>query len=271
MSENTLKAKILQLAGPAVGAQNLEIWGLEVIEAGRMLVRLYVDMPGRAEEAAPAETEDGDIPENISATVDQCESISRQLALALDAEEVIDRPYTLEVSTPGLDRLFFSADQMKDYTGEIIDARYPEAITPGDPVKPHRVWRGTLDTATGRLMEGSVVLDNRDYADRSMISDIRMNPWDEKWASIAVEVVTDLCDFEESGITEIWNWGETQMDGLWGVEVRIVAADGGVYRAEISYTLEKVMTLRYNDAASIAAEDDYYANMMITEEVPVNE
>ena len=144
MSENTLKAKILQLAGPAVGAQNLEIWGLEVIEAGRMLVRLYVDTPGRAEEEAPAETEDGDIPENISATVDQCESISRQLALALDAEEVIDRPYTLEVSTPGLDRLFFSADQMKDYTGEIIDARYPGAITPGDPVKPHRVWRGTL-------------------------------------------------------------------------------------------------------------------------------
>ena len=162
MSENTLKAKILQLAGPAVGAQNLEIWGLEVIEAGRMLVRLYVDTPGRAEEEAPAETEDGDIPENISATVDQCESISRQLALALDAEEVIDRPYTLEVSTPGLDRLFFSADQMKDYTGEIIDARYPEAITPGDPVKPHRVWRGTLLEAGGDsfvLQPGSVSED----------------------------------------------------------------------------------------------------------------
>ena len=158
MSENTLKAKILQLAGPAVGAQNLEIWGLEVIEAGRMLVRLYVDTPGRAEEEAPAETEDGDIPENISATVDQCESISRQLAL----EEVIDRPYTLEVSTPGLDRLFFSADQMKDYTGEIIDARYPGAITPGDPVKPHRVWRGTLLEAGGDsfvLQPGSVSED----------------------------------------------------------------------------------------------------------------
>ena len=40
---------------------------------------------------------------------------------------------------------------------------------------------------------------------------------------------------------------------------------------EISYTLEKVMTLRYNDAVSIAAEDDYYANMMTMEEVPVNE
>ena len=165
MSENTLKAKILQLAGPAVGAQNLEIWGLEVIEAGRMLVRLYVDTPGRAEEEAPAETEDGDIPENISATVDQCESISRQLALALDAEEVIDRPYTLEVSTPGLDRLFFSADQMKDYTGEIIDARYPGAITPGDPVKPHRVWRGTLLEAGG---DSFVLLRRRHVSPRGL-------------------------------------------------------------------------------------------------------
>ena len=142
MSENTLKAKILQLAGPAVAAQNLTIWGLELLETGRMLVRLYVDMPEA--DAAPAETEDGDVPQNISATVDQCESISRQLALALDAEETIDRPYTLEVSTPGFDRLFFSAAQMKDYAGSVVEAKYPAAFTPGDPVKPHRVWRGSL-------------------------------------------------------------------------------------------------------------------------------
>ena len=51
---------------------------------------------------------------------------------------------------------------MKDYTGEIIDARYPEAITPGDPVKPHRVWRGTLLEAGGDsfvLQPGSVSED----------------------------------------------------------------------------------------------------------------
>ena len=160
MSESTLKAKILQLAGPAVAAQNLTIWGLELIETGRMLVRLYVDMPEAA--AEPAETEDGDIPQNISATVDQCERISRQLALALDAEETIDRPYTLEVSTPGFDRLFFSVDQMKDYAGEVVEAKYPAAYTPGDPVKPHRVWRGSL-LETGEdsfvIQPGSVAED----------------------------------------------------------------------------------------------------------------
>ena len=84
-----------------------------------------------------------------------------------------------------------------------------------------------------------------------------------------MEAVTDLCGFEESGITEIRNWSETTLNELQGVEVRVITADGGVYRAEISYALEEVMTLQYNDAVSIAAEDDYYIHYM--EEVPVNE
>ena len=128
------------------------------------------------------------------------------------------------------------------------------------------MWRGVLDMATGRLIEGSVALISPSNA---IPSDIRMDPWDEKWASIAVEAVTDLCGFEESGITEIRNWSETNLNELQGVEVRIMTSDGGVYRTEISYVLEEVMMLRYNDAVSIAAEDDYYAHFM--EEVPVNE
>ena len=131
-----------------------------------------------------------------------------------------------------------------------------------------RMWRGVLDMATGRLIEGSVALISPSNA---IPSDIRMDPWDEKWASIAVEAVTAHSTFEESGITEIRNWSETNLNELQGVEVRVVMADGGVYRVEISYTLEKVMALRYNDAVSIAAEDEYYANMMTMEEVPVNE
>ena len=130
------------------------------------------------------------------------------------------------------------------------------------------MWRGVLDMATGRLIEGSVTLISPSNA---IPSDIRMDPWDEKWASIAVEAVTAHSTFEESGITEIRNWSETKLNELQGVEVRVVMADGGVYRVEISYTLEKVMALRYNDAVSIAAEDEYYANMMTMEEVPVNE
>ena len=132
-----------------------------------------------------------------------------------------------------------------------------------------RRWSGSIDISTGRLIEGRVDLDDRYYTDGLMVSDIRMDPWDEKWASIAVEAVTDLCGFEESGITEIRNWSETNLNELQGAEVRVVIADGGVYRVEISYTLEKVMTLRYNDAVSMTAEDDFYTHFM--KEVPVNE
>ena len=132
-----------------------------------------------------------------------------------------------------------------------------------------RIWRGSIEVATGRLIEGRVVLDDRYYGENSMISDIRMDPWDEKWASIAVEAVTAHSGSEESGITEIRNWGEATMNELHGVEIRIVTANGGVYRARVSYALGEAMTLYYNDAVSIAAEDDYYIHSM--EEVPVNE
>ena len=128
------------------------------------------------------------------------------------------------------------------------------------------MWRGVLDMATGRLIEGSVTLISPSNA---IPSDIRMDPWDEKWASIAVEAVTAQSTFEKNSITEIRNWSETNLNELQGAEVRVVMADGGVYRVEISYTLEKVMTLRYNDAVSMTAEDDFYTHFM--KEVPVNE
>ncbi len=110
MSNGSLRDTLLALAAPAVRAQGLDIWGLEIVEGRQMVVRLYVE----AARAAGTEEDGGDI-RLLSATVDQCEAISRQFSLALDAEEVIDRAYTLEVSTPGFNRLFFSAEQMVPY------------------------------------------------------------------------------------------------------------------------------------------------------------
>lgn len=132
-----------------------------------------------------------------------------------------------------------------------------------------RIWRGSIEAATGQLIEGSVVLDNRYYGANAIISDIRMDPWDEKWALIALGAVKEISVFEENSITEILNWGEASLNELHGVEIRIVTANGGIYRAQVSYTLGEAMTLRYNDAVSIAAEDNFYIHSM--KEVPVNE
>ena len=149
MSEESLRETILRLAAPAVSGQGLETWGLELNESGRMLVRLYVETPASKEslDAEPldgAPSEDGEEAALLSATIDQCESISRQLAFALEAEDVIDRAYTLEVSTPGFNRIFFSLDQMRPYVGDMVEARMLSAYSPTSEIPTRRSWRGVL-------------------------------------------------------------------------------------------------------------------------------
>ena len=57
-----------------------------------MVLRVQIDRPGPA-----AKEED-------SVSVDDCASVSRDLSAILDVEDVVPTAYTLEVSSPGLDR-----------------------------------------------------------------------------------------------------------------------------------------------------------------------
>ncbi|MBQ2515918.1 MAG: ribosome maturation factor RimP [Desulfovibrio sp.] len=151
-----MKDAVLALAEPAVEAEGLAVWGLEILESGRMAIRLFVDMPEPAgqndgqegdSDLALDEAGDGALAQ-ISATVDQCERISRQLALALDMEDLVDRAYTLEVSSPGFNRIFFSLDQMRPYVGDMVEARMHEAWAP-EGQTPRRVWKGVLEAVDG--------------------------------------------------------------------------------------------------------------------------
>ena len=56
LSANALKDAVLALAEPAVEAEGLSVWGLEILESGRMAIRLFVDMPEPAggEQPLPA-------------------------------------------------------------------------------------------------------------------------------------------------------------------------------------------------------------------------
>ncbi len=150
MSANALKDAVLALAAPAAEAEGLAVWGLEILESGRMAIRLFVDLPDPAgqEGEGPAQDEAGGGLAQISATVDQCERISRQLALALDMEDLVDRAYTLEVSSPGFNRIFFSLDQMRPYVGDMVEARMHEAWAP-EGQAPRRVWKGVLEAVDG--------------------------------------------------------------------------------------------------------------------------
>jgi ribosome maturation factor RimP len=97
------------LLAPAVKALGLRIWGIEYLSQGkRSLLRIYID---------------GD--EGV--TIDDCERVSKQVSDLLDVENVLVSSYTLEVSSPGLDRLLFKPEQYAESIGETVDVRlnYP--------------------------------------------------------------------------------------------------------------------------------------------------
>ena len=56
--------------------------------------------------------------------VEDCEKISKHVIKLLDVENDFSNKYLLEVSSPGLDRKFFSQDQYSSYLDNIIKVRY---------------------------------------------------------------------------------------------------------------------------------------------------
>ena len=158
MSENSLKETVTRLATPLVQAQGLEIWGVEIAQAGRTTVRVFVDLPLEVKQAQAALSADSDPADNLedsadimtarSASIDQCEEISRQLGLALEVEDLIEQAYVLEVSTPGFSRLFFSLDQMRSYVGDMVELRMVSAYAPENAPAARRAWRGVLREVT---------------------------------------------------------------------------------------------------------------------------
>lgn len=154
LMNETIKEKILNLSRPLVEAQGLEIWGLDVQEPPARLVRLFVDIPTATQienadsgkspvspDFGRSERDDWFDDPQLSASIDQCEEISRALGLALEVEDLFPGPWTLEVSTPGLERKFYSLAQMRPYIGDIVEGRLAAPLE-ADPSR--KVYRGRL-------------------------------------------------------------------------------------------------------------------------------
>ncbi|PNS08041.1 ribosome maturation factor RimP [Solilutibacter silvestris] len=98
--------QLQDLLAPTVHALGLELLGLEYLpQPGGSLVRLYIDVAG---------------PEAGERTVgiDECEQVSREVAALLDVEDPITGNYTLEVSSPGIERPLFTPAQFARFIGE---------------------------------------------------------------------------------------------------------------------------------------------------------
>ncbi len=101
-------ALIEAIVAPVVQTLGFELWGIEYLGQGKhTLLRIYI------------EKEEG-------IDIDDCAQVSRQISAILDVEDPISSHYTLEVSSPGLDRMLFKIDQYKAYLGSKIKLRLTE-------------------------------------------------------------------------------------------------------------------------------------------------
>ena len=94
------------LLAPTIASMGLELLGVEYLPApGSAVLRLYIDVPEA--EAATRHV-----------TIEDCEGASREVSAQLDVEDPISGNYTLEVSSPGIDRPLFTAAQFARFVGE---------------------------------------------------------------------------------------------------------------------------------------------------------
>jgi ribosome maturation factor RimP len=97
-----LRDQLSEMLGPVVADLGYELWELEFApRAGGGLLRLYID------------STDG-------ITLDDCERVSRAVSDKLDEEDPIAGRYTLEVSSPGLDRVLRTREHFARYAGEQV-------------------------------------------------------------------------------------------------------------------------------------------------------
>jgi ribosome maturation factor RimP len=129
--------QLTDMLEPTVEALGFELWGVEYLSQGRhSVLRIYI------------EGENG-------ITVDDCAAVSEQVGSVLDVEDPITGEYTLEVSSPGMDRLLFKLDQYPGYVGEMVELRLRSAF------EGRRRYKGVLQGIEG----DDVVLrvDNHEY------------------------------------------------------------------------------------------------------------
>ncbi len=93
-------ANVIDVVRPVVESLGYELVGVEYLTQGRDgLLRVYIDH------------EDG-------IGVEDCKRVSHQLSGVLDVEDPIRGHYTLEVSSPGLDRPLFTAEHFQQFAGQ---------------------------------------------------------------------------------------------------------------------------------------------------------
>jgi len=139
IGQESIAERARRLLEPVLERDGLELVDVEWLRAaGRWTLRVYMDKPG-------------------GVTVDDCQAESRILETILDAEDLIEPAYDLEVSSPGLERPLRKKEDFVRFAGRPahLKAYAPLADTaPGQP--PRKQFSGELRGFSDGAVEISI-------------------------------------------------------------------------------------------------------------------
>ncbi len=130
--------------------------GFEVVELvmlrdeGRWVLRLRIDAPPGIHPPLPLGRGLGEGDAHHGVTIADCAKVARELGGVLDVEAQIPVAYSLEVSSPGLDRPLRTALDFARFAGSEVEIRTLE------PIEERRNFRGRLDGVEDNIVRMTV-------------------------------------------------------------------------------------------------------------------
>jgi ribosome maturation factor RimP len=130
--------RVREIADRVAASSGLEIVDLEFLGGGKArMLRVFLDKPAAGTDPL------------AGVTHEDCAKFSREFGTILDVEDVMPGAYTLEVSSPGLDRKLVKAADFARFTGSRVK------LTTLQPVNNNRHFEGRLE----KLEDGRLTLD----------------------------------------------------------------------------------------------------------------
>jgi ribosome maturation factor RimP len=133
MDGTPVEERVSGIAARVAAERGLEVVHAEVASSGRTtVVRIFIDKPG-------------------GVTLEDCSEVSLHVGTILDVEDFIHSAYTLEVSSPGLERGLYKREDYERFAGKLAKLKSRE------PVNGQRNFRGRIIGVEG----DDVLFDDR--------------------------------------------------------------------------------------------------------------
>lgn len=133
MEREQIEAHIRNIAETIAAEKGLELVHVELAGTKKSFtVRIFIDKEG-------------------GVTVEDCAAVSRDVEAVLDADDLIQNSYLLEVSSPGIERGLYKIEDFEKFSGEKARLKL------NAPLNGQRNFRGTIRSVS----DGDVVFDDR--------------------------------------------------------------------------------------------------------------